>query len=71
MKNKSKFLTESVITIIVAGFLSSAITLLLVFIGLNLGMGDQSVMAVNAFGGVLFGAAFGYKMNTLIRQYKS
>lgn len=69
MKNKSKFAIELIITIVVAGILSSIIGFIAIFITANLGVLDQSHSAISSTVGIVFGSIVGYKLNSLIRSH--
>ncbi|GEM_PF-3353606 len=71
MKNVSKFIIELVITIVVAGLLSTIVTLVLTFVTGNAGTFNESVANINLVSSILFGLIIGYKLNSLLQQQKS
>lgn len=70
MKNIPKFLTEIIVTVIVAGILSMVPAAILLFIFGNLQMGDNGVVYANTISSIVFGLVVGYKLNSLIREHK-
>lgn len=70
MKNVSKFITETLLTIVVAGLVSLVVATLLGFISGNLGWGNDGMMYTTAISSGVFGLIVGYKLNSLIREYK-
>lgn len=72
MNNKILFASRLIVTIIVAGLVSALIGTILLFIFSNIGMSDEySVSQSGWITSVLFGLLVGYRLNDLIRQYKS
>jgi predicted membrane protein len=71
MKSTPKFITELIITIVIAGILSGIAALLLAFITGNAGTFNESVATINAMSSVVFGLIIGYKLNSLLRQHTS
>lgn len=70
MKNKSKFIKELLMTLLVASLLSSTIVIILAFILLNLKASNSTVMYVNTFGASVWGLFVGYKLNSLLRDHR-
>jgi len=70
MKNKTKFVLELFITLIVASLLSSVIAFILAFIVGNLGGTIDSMSWINTTASCAWGVFVGYKLNTLIRQHR-
>lgn len=70
MKNKSKFAKELIITLIVASLLSSTVVIILAFTLINLGASTDSIMYVNTLGATVWGLFVGYKINSLLREYR-
>lgn len=68
MKNKSKFARELIITLIVASLLSGAVTLILSFFLVNLGVSSDSIDYVANIGATIWGLLVGYRINTLLRE---
>lgn len=72
MNNKILFASRLIVTIIVVGLVSALIGTILMFIFSNIGMSDEdSVSQSEWITSVLFGLLVGYRLNNLIRQYKS
>ncbi len=70
MKNIPKFVTEIIVTVIVAGLLSMVSVAILLFIFGNLRMGNDVVVYANTISSIVFGLVVGYKSNSLIREHK-
>jgi hypothetical protein len=68
MKNKSKFIKELVIMLIIASLLSSTVVILLAFLLMNLNASEKTIMYVNTIGASVWGLFVGYKLNTLLRD---
>lgn len=69
MKNKSKFARELIVTLIVASLLSGAVTLILSFFLVNLGVSSDSIDYVANIGATIWGLFVGYRINTLLREH--
>lgn len=68
MKNKSKFIKELVVMLIIASLLSSTVVILLAFLLMNLNASEKTIMYVNTLGASVWGLFVGYKLNTLLRD---
>ncbi len=70
MKNTSKFITELLITIVVAALISIILAAILGFISSNLALGDNGMTYVNGISNTVFGLIIGFKLSTLMRDHK-
>ena len=69
MKNVSKFLTELVFTVIVAGVLSVLFALGVWFVLANLNVTEASRSYVDFVSGILFGLIVGFKLKALLSDH--
>ena len=70
MKKPIQFVTELTFTVAVSAVLSTLVTAILFFIFANLDVSDKAAPAINWVSGILFGLMVGFKLKTLILQYK-
>lgn len=70
MKNSSQFIVELFVTGIVAFLLSTVSVLILSFVFANIDSYGGSEVIISSVGGVIFGLVVGYKLNSLVKQYK-
>lgn len=71
MKNPSKFITDLIVTVIIALLLAAVIEGVLLFIVGNLGtIGQSDWMWINTTGSVVAGLLVGYKLNALVADTK-
>jgi hypothetical protein len=70
MKNVSKFLTELIFTVLVAGIGSGLLAFVLLFIVANFGVTNEWREYINFSSGVLFGLIVGYKLKILLAEQK-
>ena len=66
MKNISKLFVELIFTLIVAGILSTLLSLLLWFISTNLDIMAEARTYIDFVSGILFGLIVGFKLKTLL-----
>lgn len=69
-KNSTKLLVEIVFTLVVAALLSILLAFFALFILANLNVPVEYRSYVNFASGALFGLFVGYKLKTLIVEYK-
>lgn len=70
MKNLSKFLSELVFTVLVAGIGSVLLAFVALFVAGNLDVATAETKSyINFVSGILFGLVVGYKLNELVREH--
>lgn len=70
MKNVSKFLTELVFTVLVAGIGSFLLAWVLLMILSSFSVADDARLYVVFVSGILFGLVVGYKLKVLLMEHK-
>lgn len=70
MKNVSKFYTELIFTVIVAGIGSWLLAFFAWFILANFDVTSEAKTYVDFVSGILFGLIVGYKLKTLMLEHK-
>lgn len=69
MKNVSKFLTELVFTVIVAGVMSALFAFIVWLILSNFNVATSAKPYVDFISGILFGLIVGFKLKTLLADH--
>ena len=71
MNNKLKFTQELIVTLIIASLFTALVGFIFIFAALNLGADAEWAMQTQrTILGTIWGLYVGYKLNTLIRQYR-
>lgn len=71
MNKKLSLALQIIGTLLIAALVSSAIGFILAFILGNLGLYYKSFNIINSATSILYGLLVGYKLNNVIRDYRS